>query len=240
MGPHDPAPARPLVAITTDLIDRRGTATSRVALDYAARVHAAGATPVFLPPIPAMIGDAIERFDAFVLTGGDDPATEPFGKPTHPKATLIHPTRQRFETTLLAELADRRPDAPVLGICLGMQLMALVAGGELNQHLPDTHPDADLHWEHEHPVEAVHDSPLVASGIILSRHVQAVADPGELEVGALAPDRVIEAVVDPGRAHYLGVQWHPERTGAGPLGQGCFDALVAAIAAPSRPAPASP
>ena len=67
-----------------------------------------------------------------MFIGGDDPRTEPFGEPTHPKATPVEPERQAFETALLEEL-QRRPGAPVLGVCLGMQMMALHAGGKLNQ-----------------------------------------------------------------------------------------------------------
>ncbi|MEZ6243341.1 MAG: gamma-glutamyl-gamma-aminobutyrate hydrolase family protein [Phycisphaerales bacterium] len=241
-----PDQPRPVVAITTDLIQPNDRPTSQSALAYASCVHAAGALPILLPPIPQSVPEVARRFDAFVFTGGDDPATEPFGVPTHPKATLIHPTRQRFETALLLALAENHPDTPVLGICLGMQMMALVAGGKLNQHLPDTHECAALHWDHEHPIAAVGDPVFpLASGLVMSRHRQAVSDPGSLEVCATASDSVIEGIHDPDRAFYLGVQWHPERTGPGPLGQDCFDALVSfarerADRLESTPTPASP
>jgi len=239
---HRQDPSRPVVAITTDLVERNARPTSMVALAYASCVHAAGALPVLLPPVAPTVAEVVHRFDAFVFTGGDDPATEPFGAPTHPRATLVHSVRQRFETALLLALAEERPDKPVLGVCLGMQMMALVAGGSLNQHLPDTHKNAAHHWDNEHPVVAVggSDGPI-RSGFVMSRHRQAVDDPGVLQVCALADDSLIEAVHDPGRAFYLGVQWHPERTGPGALGQACFDALVQAARRPRpTPEPASP
>ncbi len=237
---------RPIIAITTDLVERNAQPTAMCTVAYAARVFAAGGIPILVPPTPQCVGEFADRFDAFVFTGGDDPATEPFGAPTHPKANLVHPARQRFETALLLTLAQEHPDKPVLGICLGMQMMALVAGGSLDQHLPDTHKDADRHWDNAHPVEAVGgpDAPL-ASGFVTSRHRQAVSDPGSLRVCARANDNIIEGIYDPRRAHYVGVQWHPERTESLPMGQACFDALVSAAVKPNRaceltPAPASP
>jgi putative glutamine amidotransferase len=221
----------PLVAITTDLIDRNSLRTAISSTHYARRVHDAGGHPVLLPPIPGTEAACLDRFDAFIFTGGDDPRTEPFGVPSHPKITPVFDDRQEFETTLLRTLAQRRPDAPVLGVCLGMQMMALVAGGRLDQHMPETTPTHADHWDSDHTVRPVGSSggPVrLASGTVRSKHRQAVADPGSLRTCFAAPDNIIEGVVDPDRRWYLGVQWHPERTADPALGQALFDALVAA------------
>ena len=71
----------------------------------------------------------------------------------------------------------------------------------------------------------------MAVGYAHSSHHQAVTNSGGLEVLALSPDGVIEAVADPVRPFYVGVQWHPERTANSHLGAGIFNALVAAIRA---------
>jgi putative glutamine amidotransferase len=182
-----------------------------------------------LIPLPGVVEQTVAACSAIILTGGDDPRTEPFGEPTHPKANPVHPLRQRYETELLEYLHDEAPDVPVLGICLGMQMMALVAGGRLDQHMPESMPDAERHWGRTHGVQRVESSqPLDLDGVVFSRHRQAVADPGCLSVVARSDDGIIEAVRDPRRPFYLGVQWHPERTEDPTLGRDLFHHLIAA------------
>jgi putative glutamine amidotransferase len=225
------APARPIVVgITTDLVT---TDTGRVKADcslaYSTRIAAAGGTPILLPPIPALAESHLALCDAIVFTGGDDPRTEPFGAPTHKEAKPVHPQRQEYETLLLNLLA-KRSETPVLGVCLGMQMMSLVAGGALDQHLPDTLATAQQHkGTHQIvPVAGAHKPFAIAPGSALSHHHQAVKHPGNLTILARSDDGLIEAVADPNRSFYLGVQWHPERTEDSALGQDLFTALVAA------------
>jgi putative glutamine amidotransferase len=198
-------------------------------MTYIHAVVAAGGTPVLLPPVPALAHEFSRRCDAFLFTGGDDPRTEPFGEPTHPSATPVHPERQEFEVALLNEL-QRRPAAPVLGVCLGMQMMALHAGGALNQHMPDDVATAEQHrHDSTHDITtSIEPHPLLAPGPVTSHHRQAVRTAGRLRVVAVAPDGIIEAIDDPARPYYLGVQWHPERTAFEPLGAGLFARLIRA------------
>jgi putative glutamine amidotransferase len=201
-------------------------------LTYAQAVANAGGVPVLLPPIEALAAQHAAACDAFVLTGGDDPTMEAFGVPTHPKATPMHPARQAYELALLRALDEVR-HRPVLGVCLGMQLMSLHHGGTLNQRLEETHP---THAEHvadnPHAVRrVVPGCPLPPEGRAASNHRQAVSAAGRLRVVAVAHDGVIEAVDDPARRFYLGVQWHPERTADPALGPGLFAALLAAVRA---------
>jgi len=215
----------PLVGITCDL-----TAEGRpqVRSEYARAVLAAGGTPVLLAPEPILAPVYAARLDAFVLTGGDDPIMEAFGEATDARVTPVHPMRQAFEVALLEEIRRRRRAA--LGVCLGMQYMALCAGGRLNQWLADDTPSHAAHWENRrHAIEASVDADaLIVSGEIVSHHRQAVAEAGSLRIAARADDGVIEAVTDPDRAFFIGVQWHPERSGDGALGQGLFRRLVEA------------
>ena len=140
---------------------------------------------------------------------------------THDQASPVSRLRQDFELAMIRAL-ESEPDQPVLGICLGMQLMGLHAGGRLDQHLPDTLSTAADHADGTpHPI----DGPL-GTGIVWSRHRQAITDPGSLEVVARAEDGVIEAIADPHRPMYLGVQWHPERTDDPVLGADLFRRLV--------------
>lgn len=226
----------PTVGITTDVVDRNGRETSMAAVAYARAVAAAGGVPLMLPPLVEMVGSYLERIDALVLTGGDDPRMEPFGGVTHPKATPLHPTRQAFESELIVRVREQRGEMPVLGVCLGMQMLALHAGGAMDQHMPETLPDAKRHWEGEHEVAPVPGCEVgaalrIGGGRVTSRHRQAVTDPGSMRVVALSDDGVIEAIADPARAFVLGVQWHPERTEDPALGVDVFKRLVGAARA---------
>jgi len=212
----------PLIGLTPDVVD------GRIALrpSYLDSIRQAGGLPVVLSCDPADVTGLVERCDGFVFTGGDDPIMEDFGVSTDPRTTSIDPRRQAFERALL-EALDARMEKPVLGICLGMQMMGLHAGGSLDQFLPDSLPTASDHWDgQEHDV-----SGSLGDGRVWSRHRQALADSGSLEVVATAADGVIEAVKAPDRCLYLGVQWHPERTSDSNLGLGLFDRLVHAAAA---------
>jgi putative glutamine amidotransferase len=203
-------------------------------------VARAGGVPVLMTPDPQLAGDYADACRGFVFTGGLDPDTAEFGEPMHPKARKMDPVRQAFELALL-EALGKRCDTPVLGICLGMQMMALHAGGRLNQYMPDTHEDPAAHQKGaDHPIRVtVQDSVLGPSDMeggeaIHSAHQQAVSDPGRMRVVAVAGDGTVEAIdgqpIHGGR-FYLGVQWHPERGGDGPLNLGLFERLVGAARA---------
>ncbi len=224
MNTPSPHP-RPLIAITPDLLDRNGHQTIRCTSAYGQKIWAAGGIGVVIEPCLGHLDEILDRFDGFVLSGGDDPKTEPFGVPTHPKTTAVHTVRQEFETRLLEALEQRRPNTPVLGVCLGMQMMALCSGGKLDQYMPDSLMTHDQHWENEHEILVASDAEF-QSGMVRSKHHQAVSDPGSMRVLAHAPDGVIEAIENPQRGYYIGVQWHPERTADDRLGQWFFDRLV--------------
>lgn len=217
----------PLIAITTDLIDRNGRETAICTTAYADAVWAGGGQPVLLVPGAGKPKDIAKRFDGFVLTGGDDPRTEDFGEPTDPRVTPVNHRRQVFETALLDAILEKHAEKPVLGVCLGMQMMALVRGGRLNQFMADTHENHREHWDAEHGIETV-DAEVLKAGVVHSRHKQAVDDAGDLTVLATSPDGVIEAVYDPELPFCVGVQWHPERTVDAALGEGLFKRLVKA------------
>ncbi|MBL8990105.1 MAG: gamma-glutamyl-gamma-aminobutyrate hydrolase family protein [Phycisphaerae bacterium] len=219
---------RPLIGITCDVVQTPdGKLRAVGAGAYFQAVHDAGGLAVLLPPVPAAAADYVDRCDGVVLTGGQDPRTEDFGAPTHPAAEPMHPVRQEFELAMLRAL-DRSRQRAALGICLGMQLMSLHAGGQLNQHLPDTLATADRHRkDFAHPVVPAPGSGL-EPGSVASNHHQAVADAGRLRIIATSDDGVIEAVSDPDRPFYLGVQWHPERTADTRLGAELFRRLVRA------------
>ncbi|MBY0112266.1 MAG: gamma-glutamyl-gamma-aminobutyrate hydrolase family protein [Phycisphaerales bacterium] len=223
------AKRRPVVGITTDISEANNRVKLDVSLAYAQCVARAGGTPVMLAPIIQEIPHQLALCDGFVFTGGDDPRTEAFGVPSHPRITPLHPLRQSYELALLTAL-ETRPQAPVLGICLGMQLMCLNAGGRLNQFMPESVPTHERHWDADHPIAPANASTKLRlpAGVVHSKHKQAIIDTGALVSIASSDDGIIEAAAHPARNFYVGVQWHPERTHSQELGQAIFDQLLAA------------
>jgi putative glutamine amidotransferase len=227
---------RPVIGVTTHLEDDDYAKARRT---YARAISRAGGVAVYLPPPTAVdsegelgglessIAAYLDVVDGLVLTGGDDPVMEEFGAATDPRVTRVHADRQAFEVGLLR--AARERDVPTLGVCLGMQYMGLCAGGELYQWLEDVleGDGAADHWgDVEHLVEVVADGTALEDQGVTSHHRQALKDAGLLRVVGVTRDGLIEAVDDPGMGFWVGVQWHPERTGAGALGDGLFAALI--------------
>ena len=215
---------RPFIGIGADLArDEQARPRHQVRATYVDAVVRAGGIPVILPASAEARCAALDRLDGVVIVGGDDIDTRPLGVPLHPMARVMDPERQSAELAMLAAL-DARPAMPVLGICLGMQLMGVHRGATLIQHLDDRIPDAARHRDDR--VHAVDTS--IGRGPVASWHHQALADaPGFAEIGR-SDDGVLEAIRDDGRPFYLGVQWHPERTADPALGDGVFRLLVQA------------
>ena len=212
---------RPLIGLSADFVDNY----ARLRRTYLDMVEAAGGIPMILPPKAVLREEMLDRVDGVILTGGDDIDVSKFGIPLHPKAECMPAERQDAEFALLQAL-DARPDKPVLGICLGMQLMGVHRGNPLIQHLGDLLPDADRHRNDAiHPVEAERGS-LLKSGAVRSWHHQAIAEAKGFDIIARSDDGVIEGIVDPKRRFYLGVQWHPERTEAEETGLGVVRTLI--------------
>jgi len=205
---------KPVIGITADHHKKR----HRVATAYSEAVQKAGGLPILLPPIQGMEFHYLTLCDGFIFSGGDDPTMEEWGVKTHPNATPVSPERQTFEVSLLTALQDRK-EVPVLGVCLGMQWMGLLAGGMLEQDLPE--PLVANHKEADHLV-----SGSIGEGVVHSRHHQALTSSGSLEIVAVSEDGVIEAVKSVKHFWYTGVQWHPERTEDQKLGQDLFVQLV--------------
>jgi putative glutamine amidotransferase len=212
---------RPLIGLSADFVD----GYARVRHTYLDMVEAAGGIPLILPPRAELCAAMLDRVDGVIMTGGSDIDVSKFGVPLHPKAECMAPERQDAEFALLKEL-DARPDKPVLGVCLGMQMMGFHRGNAMIQHLADVLPNADRHRNDAvHSVDASRGSPL-ASGAVRSWHHQALAEANGFEIIARSDDGVIEAIIDPKRRFYIGVQWHPERTESDETGLDVMRALV--------------
>ena len=208
----------PIIGVTVDSDEGGGYVLRR---NYAEAVAAAGGVPLLLTHAPESVERVLGVIGGLVVTGGDfdvDPAL--FG------ATSRHPTvktkdgRTAFEAAAIRAALDR--DTPVLGICGGQQLLNVVLGGTLMQHIADEVPGA-LEHEQKNPRSEPGHTVAVAPGTMLhgivdaaelavnSAHHQAAKDTGPgVVVNARAPDGVIEGIEHPGHRFCLGLEWHPE------------------------------
>ena len=233
---------RPRIGLTLDL-DEAGRAY-RLDKAYAEAVTAAGGLPLPLPHQPDAVPELLALCDALVVTGGAfDVPPELYGEARRPACGPARPERTAAELALL-QLALAR-DLPVLGVCGGMQLLAVVLGGGLHQDLQadqglSSHQQPGPKDSPSHPV-AVTPGTLLAGLVgtqslrVNSTHHQAVREAGRgAVVSARAPDGVVEAIEVPALRFALGVQWHPEAFGGRePRHAAIYAGLVAAAAARS-------
>ena len=214
----------PVIGITMDCEPPGGYAKMpwyALRENYADAVSRAGGLPVMLPHEAGLAEPYLDVLDGLVIAGGDfdvDPAL--FGATTRHETVTTKDSRTAFELALARAALAR--DAPVLGICGGQQLLHVVLGGTLIQHIPDEVADALAHEQANPRTEPGHEVAVI-EGTLLHRivgvtrmpvnsaHHQAAKDaPAGVVVNAHAPDGVIEGIEAPSQRFCLGVQWHPE------------------------------
>lgn len=188
--------------------------------DYIRFVEGAGGIAVLIPPRvdgdDAMATRLLEHLDGLILAGGADMDPRRYGATPHARIQATRPDRDAFETALANATAE--VDMPTLGVCRGMQVMAVANGGHLEQHLPDRvghdrhAPARGIYGAHAvRTLDGSRVRELLGTHLTVpSYHHQAVVDaPGYL-TSAWADDQTIEAMEDPTATFRLGVQWHPE------------------------------
>ena len=184
--------------------------------DYPKSIALAGGLPVELTR-DADVNEMVEHLDGLVLTGGADVDPENYRQAHDANLGVLESDRDEWEIALLA--AARARDVPVLAICRGLQLVNVVFGGTLRQHVEldegAGHPqwDVDGH-EATHSVNIVEGtmtSQLFPGEIgVNSLHHQVVDTVGEgLIISAKASDGIVEGLETPD-GRIVAVQWHPE------------------------------
>ncbi len=227
---------RPMIGLTGNCADIDVTIRNY----YYKQIVAAGGVPVIIPPVADkdVIINTLERLDAIILTGGAD--YNPLWAGEEPSAKLHHINAQRdLPELLITRLAYNR-NIPMLGICRGIQTLAMALDGKVIQDISETIPNTIKHSQDADTCEPTH-SVSVAEGSMLhdvygkdklyvnSFHHQAVGDCGpKFIVTAKANDGVVEAIESSEYRKIMGVQWHPECMGDD--GQPLFKWLVDAAA----------
>ena len=207
-----------LVNMAVDVINNRENEV--IVSQYVQSVSDAGAVPMLIPSLEKteIIETLLDMADGVLLIGGKDYDPAYYGETPHPETVM---TRLRPHFDIALGKAVLRRQMPVLGICGGCQLLNIVSGGKLIQHLPNT-------AEHRngvfHRAEIRRDGffaralgkKISAALTVNSFHHQAV-DPdalgGNFAIAATAFDNSVEAIELPGDRMVLGVQFHPERMG---------------------------
>ena len=221
------APCQPVIGITGNYTEQ----ACKIAEGYYKSVVAAGGVPVIIPPVsdPDVILNTLCRLDGLILSGGGDHNPLWVGEQPSPKLGDVCGERDLPEL-LITQLAYNR-QLPILGICRGIQTLAVALGGHVAQDIGDIqevkHSQSADRTTPTHTVTIGQDSTLyrlyqessLPSSLeetggrlfVNSFHHQAVSDAGpKFRVVARATDGIIEAIESAEHKSVLGVQWHPE------------------------------
>ena len=210
----------PLIGITGNF----GEKGCELAEGYYLSVVRAGGTPVAIPPHndKEALVTLLETLDGIIFSGGDDINPLLLGEEPLPQLHSVCPKRDEPELFLAREAFHRQ--IPMLGICRGIQVMAAALGGKVWQDIYVQGEGAKIKHSQDMPRYSASHTVNLKEGSLLqntfggkqtlavnSFHHQAVSDPGpHLQVSALSPDGIIEAVESSEHKALLGVQWHPE------------------------------
>jgi putative glutamine amidotransferase len=198
---------------------------------YVDAVHRAGGLALLIPPdaeLEREPDELLDMLDGLVLAGGSDIDPATYGADRHEKTVGTVVERDTFELVLARRALER--DLPLLGVCRGMQLMNVAAGGTLNQHVPDSHGHEDHRRSLGSFDDSDHDVRLEPGSLAAraagqevhatkSHHHQGIEELGEgLRVTGWAQlDDLPEAIEAPDKRFALGVQWHPEADDLSPI-----------------------
>ncbi|GGB85670.1 peptidase C26 [Knoellia flava TL1] len=231
-------PRRPVIGVTSyvepvvrgDWTDQHSAVLPH---GYVEHLERAGALTVILPPrLDAdddLVSEVLTRLDGVVVAGGADVEPSRYAALPHESVQDPRPDRDAFELAVARVTA--RTGMPLLGICRGMQVMAVAGGGTLEQHLPDRvghtahSPSPGVYASHHvTAVEGTRLASVLGTDVldVPTYHHQAVTTHPSYVPAAWHEDGTLEAMEDPEQPFRLGVQWHPEAGDDGRL----FDALV--------------
>lgn len=210
---------------------------------YIDMIHQSGAKVLLISYDYELIEYYLDLIDGLMIVGGYfDINPNRYGDNEIHENVKLNLVRENFEFAIM-EKALTKKKLPIFGICNGMQLINILNGGNIIQHIPDNTdfieheqcriPGFESYAKTYHEVKIAKDSKLfeivgeekIATN---SSHHQAVKNVGsEIKITARALDGVIEAIEHKSHPFCLGVQWHPE-FGSTEADKKLFDGFVAA------------
>ena len=214
---------KPVIGLTGSFRPHEWTAQHFLNQSYFHAIRHFGGIPLLIPVLaePEELEFLVNQCDGLLLTGGDDIDPVLFGETQLNDTLVIAAERDRGEYALL-DLVMKK-NIPVLGICRGIQVMNVYCGGSLYQDIPAQIP-SEVRHRMEKPDHRTCHSCRIVSGTPLhqltGREEIGVNSHHHQAVKALAPnlacmgrceDGIIEAIFDPSKPFFWGVQWHPER-----------------------------
>ena len=207
---------KPLIGLTSVYENSK----SSIEMAYVQAIREAGGIPVILP----VLGEDQEaikfytvHLDGLLLVGGRDIPPQSYKQLPHESVEIMPKKRYDFENLLVAKWLNS--NKPILGICLGAQMINVVSGGTLIQDIPSQIQTDIAHrggYSSQHIViinksSMLHEIMGVDSLMVNSSHHQAIKELGKgLIVAAWCSDGVVEAIELKGDRFVLGIQWHPE------------------------------
>ena len=241
---------KPLIGITTvSIADFSWAKTARKELldvifrDYVLSIENAGGTPIGIPFMNRLetLNEIMRRIDGLLLTGGWD---------INPRCYNQDPAQDLGDTDYLldeiqiqATRLAMKSGIPILGICRGLQLITVAAGGQLIQDIPSQIDRSIQHFQRSSMNTNTHRIFVEESSLLFSLlenrevwvnsfHHQAVAEaPDGFKISAKASDGTIEAMESTGDSFCFGIQWHPEATHKSDrLSQAIFEKFISAAA----------
>jgi putative glutamine amidotransferase len=213
----------PIIAITADFEDDGRYSIKpyfAIRQNYITAIEKLGATVIILPYSLENIDNYLNMIDGLVLTGGNfDIHPKLYGDESCHDTVQTKDERTEFEFSLTKQAINK--NLPILGICGGMQLINVVEGGSLIQHIPD---EVENYLEHEvKPYDqSAHDVMIEEDSMLYkivkttkiganSSHHQAVKQPGKnIKISGRASDGVVESIEHINHPFCIGVEWHPE------------------------------
>ena len=207
-------PARPVIGVPAS--------NAKQAQPYVDALTPWEAEPLVLTPEGIAPSEALERMDGLLLIGGADVHPRRYGAEPDPSVTLeLDEARDALDIALLEGALAR--DLPVVAICRGLQVLNVVAGGSLLQHVPGHRNEAP-----DAPSPSIQHRIWIAPG---SKLASVVGAGGQVRVNSLhhqglmeaqrasvlmttaygVEDGLVEALESPHHRFVVAVQCHPER-----------------------------
>lgn len=176
---------------------------------------------MLIPPVSAaVLDDYLDLIDGLLVPGGADVDSSLYGEEAHHCLGSVDPELDRMEMRLLEHAFDR--DLPILGICRGIQSLAVALGGALYQDLPTQIPGLTHELRENDRSFLAHDISIsqgsrlesilgkTSIGVNSLHHQSVRMLPQALRAVARSEDGIIEAVEAPRKRFVVGLQCHPE------------------------------